>query len=126
MSYRVKVTSASVPRLRHTGKTYLKVAPQEIARALGAGHIERLTAGGGSPHGLHAIRADIARRLLSTGGRPSLAGTTKRQKIPFTPEDWTTLNRIAEELSEPNHRITAGQVASAIVHERLNRFESDE
>lgn len=121
MPYRVKVASASFRRIRHSGRVHAKVSPQEVARALGAQEIEPVAGLGGSPHGLHAIRADIANRLLSTGGRPSLVGTTRRQKIPLTPEDWTALERIAEELSEPDHRITAGQVASALVHERLTR-----
>ena len=125
MSYRVKVTSPSFRRIRHSGKTHPKVRPQEVAQALGAQEVEQVSVGG-SPHALHAIRADIANRLLSTGGRPSLVGTTRRQKIPLMPEDWTALERIADELSEPGHRITAGQVASALVHERLARFGRDE
>ena len=126
MSYRVKVTSASFRRIRHSGKIHPKVSPQEAARALSAQEVEPVAGVGGSPHALHAIRTDIANRLLSTGGRPSLVGTTRRQKIPLMPEDWTALERIADELSEPGHRITAGQVASALVHERLARFGRDE
>lgn len=123
MSYRVRVTSVSVPRVRHTGRTLPKVNPTEVARALGAEQVENLGGGAvGSPHALFAIREEIAKRLLSTGGRPSLRGTSRRQKVPLTPEDWSTLERVASELSDDDHRITAGQVASALVHERLEHF----
>lgn len=126
MAYRLKVTSDPFRGLRHTGTTQPEVSPKEVARALGAQAV-RTTAGvSGSPPSLQAIRADIAGRLLSTGGRPSLVGATLRQKIPLTPADWASLEQIARRLSEPAHRLTAGQVASALIHERLARFGGNE
>ena len=119
MTHRIKVASDSFRRIRHTGKTYPKVDAERFADVIGAGDVTRGAQLGGAPHGLHAIRNQLAERLLSTGGRPSLAGATRRQKIPLTPQDWEALERIAERLSERGNPVTPGQVASALVHEGL-------
>jgi len=119
MSYRVKVKSASFRRVRHTGKAYARIGGAEIADALGAEVLARIPQVGGAPYSIHALRSQLAARLFSTGGRPALQGAKRRQKIPLTAQDWRTLNRLAERLSTREKRVTAGQVASALVHEGL-------
>lgn len=119
MVNRLKVRSGSFRRIRHTGKTYPKLDAERFAKALGAADGARTAHVEGAPRGLYAIRDQLAKRLLSTGGRPSLEGATRRQKIPLTQEDWDALERMAEKLSNRGKTVTPGQVASALVHEGL-------
>lgn len=121
MAYRIRVRGDSFRRVRHSGKAYPKVDAQRFADAIGADEVTRAAEARGAPHGLHAIRDQLAERLLSTGGRRSLEGATRRQKIPLTPQDWEALERIAERLSDRGKTVTAGQVASALVHESLKQ-----
>lgn len=120
MAYRIKVTSRAYRGIRHSGKRYPKVDGKQLAQALGADEVSTSkNVDVGSSIDMYALRERLAERLLSTGGRPSLRDARRRQKIPLTGEDWESLERIAEQLSEPGRTITAGQVASTLVHEGL-------
>jgi len=37
-------------------------------------------------------------------------------------DDWRSLERIADRLSRPDYRVSAGQVASVLIHERLEQL----
>lgn len=110
--------------IRDIGKVHRLVSPEDVARALGAEEFHREPTPGGAPHVFYTVREDIMRRLTSKGGRPGLEGTTKRKKIPFTPSDWEALEGTAEHLTRTGTRVSPGQLASAIIHERLERFGS--
>jgi hypothetical protein len=72
---------------------------------------------------LFALRQELCERLQSTGGRRSLEGATRRQKIPLSEADWQRLQQLAE-LSQTNGmRPTAGQVAGTLLHQALEAFE---
>ena len=117
---RIKGTSRAYRGIRHSGKRSPKVDGKQLAQALGADEVSTSTnVDVGSSIDMYALRERLAERLLSTGGRPSLRDASRRQKIPLTGEDWESLERIAEQLSEPGRTITAGQVASTLVHEGL-------
>jgi hypothetical protein len=89
-----------------------------VAAAIGV-EVESASAAGVLPHDLRHLASQLEDRLQSSGGRPGLAGTERRQKIPLTPEDWSSLEAIARRLSRPGHRISPGHVASALIHEKL-------
>lgn len=91
----------------------------EVASALGAERLGEARERGGGPLALFALRQDLAERLRSTGGRRSLEGTTRRQKIPIGELDWLVLEYLASHLRSEERRPTASQVASALLRRAL-------
>jgi hypothetical protein len=96
-----------------------RVEPERVAEALGATIeiTEAMTPQ--SPIALVAMRQELLSRLTSTGGRPGLAGATRRQKIPLDDADWARLQKIAEALNDEEVKPTPGQVASVLLHRVL-------
>ena len=123
MASKLKITSRSVGAIRPKGATFRSVGPDTIAKALGADEVVRENLHG-APISLHALRRALESRIRSTGGRPSLEGATKIQKIPLKPEDWSRLEELAARLSRQGVSATAGQVASVMVHKQLELFGS--
>lgn len=76
-----------------------------------------------APPALRALRAEIASRLTSTGGRPALAGTVCRQKTPLNDEDWARLIRLARRFGQDRLHPTPGQVASALLRISLSNLD---
>ena len=112
-------------KVKATGRGARKVNAEAVALALGVATAESQL--GGHTHTVFAVlHRDFARRLKSSGGRPKLAGTTRRQKIPLQESDWETLVRIAEALRAQDIKATPGQVASTILHRVLGRIELDD
>src|SRR2546425_13186781 len=123
MAGKLKITSRSTGAIRHVGPAARPVAPEAIAKALGAELMSRENAHG-APISLHALRQELQSRVRSTGGRPALEGATKIQKIPLKPEDWSRLEELAAQLSQQGVSATAGQVASVMVHKQLELLGS--
>jgi len=121
MGSKLKVTSRAASAIRHSGPAFRTVGPDAVAKALGAEALPREDVHG-APISLHALRRQLEIRVRSTGGRPSLEGATKIQKIPLKPEDWSRLEALADELSRQGVSATAGQVASVMVHTQLQRL----
>src|SRR6266851_2405646 len=115
MAAKLKIASRSSGGIRHSGTAARSVGPAAIAKALGADVVSRENVRG-APIALHALRQQLERRVRSTGGRPSLEGASKIQKIPLKPEDWSRLEALAGELSQQGVSATAGQIASVLVH----------
>jgi hypothetical protein len=69
---------------------------------------------GGSPVSFHAIRAEVANRLRSTGGRPGLPGAEPR-KVTLTQEEWGMVRDLADAIARPGFRPSAGQVAGVLL-----------
>jgi len=122
MATRLKITSRSAGAIRHTGTVARAVAPEAIAKALGAAEIVSKANVQGAPISLHALRRELENRVRSTGGRPALEGATRIQKIPLKPEDWSRLEELADELARQGVSATAGQVASVMVHAQLEHL----
>ena len=120
---RVKMTSKSAPRIRDVGPTARRIEPRMIAEAVASEPIAKLRSGL-PPPALAALREELVRRLGSSGGRPSLAGTQRRQKIPLADADWAQLVALAEQVSDQNVRPTPGQIASAVLRLVLERTDS--
>lgn len=83
-------------RIRDIGVRSQKIESDTVAQALNA-EVVSSTEIHGSPITMYALRKAIGERLTSTGGRPSLEGNTRRQKIPISDQDWKELKHIAEE-----------------------------
>jgi hypothetical protein len=124
MASKVKITSRSLGAIRHVGAAARSIAPDEIAKGLGAEEIVLRENVQGAPISLHALRRELETRVRSTGGRPALEGATKVQKIPLKPEDWSRLEDLAARLSRKGVSATAGQVASVLVHKQLDLLRS--
>src|SRR5205807_8217595 len=114
-------TSRPASAIRHSGPAFRTVGPDAVAKALGAEAVPREDVHG-APISLHALRRQLEIRVRSTGGRPSLEGATKIQKIPLKPEDWSRLEELADELSRQGVSATAGQVASVMLHNQLEQI----
>jgi len=123
MGSKLKVTSRAASAIRHSGPAFRTVGPDAVAKALGAEALPREDVHD-APISLHALRRQLEIRVRSTGGRPSLEGATKIQKIPLKPEDWSRLEELAAQLSRQGVSATAGQVASVILRKQLELLES--
>src|SRR5687767_10693111 len=111
MTRRIRLSTKSAPRIRITTEPAKRIEPAEVAKALGAEPVSRaLFAPASHPVGV-SLRQELQRSLRSTGGRPSLEGAERVQKIPLSDEDWEQLVALAEELREEELRPSAGQVA---------------
>jgi hypothetical protein len=121
---KLKDTSRTVPRLRDVSKTVPKIDPSEIKQALGA-EDTGVAIGAFSPVTLRQIRAELARRLTSSGGRPALSGTSQRVKIPLSETQWAELERIADDVSGTGCKTSPGQVASVIISLSLRAIDAD-
>lgn len=120
MTRRVRDTSAQEKRLRDVGARERRVEPADLAAALGAEPVG--TAGARAPlFSMAGLHRELADRLRSTGGRPALEGTTRRQKFPLTDADWKELERLAEHLGA-----TPGQIASVLLHRVLANVDLEE
>lgn len=119
MAAKLKVTSRPAETIRHVGRVFRSISPEEVAKALGAQEVRSVESPRGAPISLYALRQQLASRLRSRGGRPSLDGATRIQKIPLKPEDWVRLGKVSAYLSRLGVSVTSGQVASAIVHDQL-------
>jgi hypothetical protein len=118
MATRIKTTGKKGPRVKVTSPRGQRVPPEQVAAALGADKVPG-SVRSQSPDTLAAVRQEIVHRLSSSGGRPSLKGTSRRQKIPLDDEDWERLRQIADALRDDEVRPTAGQVASVLLHRTL-------
>ena len=120
MASKLKIASRSGGTIRHAGVAVRPVGSDVIAKALGADEVVPMEHVHGAPISLYALRRELQARVRSTGGRPSLDGATKIQKIPLKPEDWSRLEELAARLSRQGVSATAGQVASVMVHRQLD------
>jgi hypothetical protein len=102
---KIKDTSQALPRLDET----------RISSALGAEPSKLSFSRGGGPLSMIQVRQELGRRLQSSGGRPALADTNLRTKIPLSESQWRELEEIAIEVASPGFSPSAGQVASVLI-----------
>lgn len=93
---------------------------ERIAKALGASRVVEVQAiSHQGPLGLLSLREEIAHRLQSTGGRPTDPDWTERRCVPFKPEIWKGLFRLAKEMSADGRKVSPAQVAAMLVEREL-------
>jgi len=114
MTNRVVLTDATKPRVVLDDAPKPRLNTADIATALGAAEVAEAPAQGGSPVYWYAIRAEVANRLRSTGGRPGLPGAEPR-KVTLTQEEWEMVRDLADAIAEPGFRPSAGQVAGVLL-----------
>ena len=119
---RIKLTGKSQPLIRDTGPAQPLVARVTIRDALDAEEVGAVFTTGGVPS-LAALRQELFRRLVSTGGRPALEGTARRQKVPLSDADWERLCELAQRLADGGPRPAPAQVASALLHLALENLD---
>ena len=61
------------------------------------------------------LRADMARRLTSTGGRLPNPGWKVQRLAPFGEARWRQLKELAEELSSNERKVSPGQLAAILI-----------
>jgi len=97
---------------------------EEIARALGAERVvslERLPSQG--PLDLLELRAEVQRRLRSTGGRPTDPDWDVRRLVPFRREGWQELERLARDCERNGQRVSPSQLAALLIERGLENLK---
>lgn len=118
----IAVAGSRQPTIRSTTARSRRIAI-DLGEAFGGVFAGQLSRRQASPVALLAVRSELARFLRSTGGRPSLEGAARRQKIPMADADWDRLQDLAAKVSGTGLRATAGQVASVILHRFLGDLD---
>lgn len=95
----------------------------EAAKA-GDGPLDHLRHGARSGMSFASLAENISRQLASSGGRPALEGAVGRKKIPLQSGDWQCLERAVAKLQRQGVRSSAGQVASVLLHEQIERLDA--
>jgi hypothetical protein len=115
MPRKIRDSATMQPVIRDVSVALPRIEPDEVAAALGAEPCrERLHSRLG-PISLLAVRQELLRRLRSTGGRPALAGATRRVKIPLRDQQWQQLEELAAEVLGDGSAPSAGQVAGVLL-----------
>jgi hypothetical protein len=124
MTKKIKVTGRRARTIRSTTVKARSVEPQDVARALG-GEILGPSVDATKPMPRVAgLRQRLFSALKSSGGRPSLQGTDRRQKIPMSDADWKSLEAIAASLASEGIAAAPGQVASQLLHDAIQAHQA--
>lgn len=89
---------------------------EAIAKALGAARIvdlQRPSSQG--PLDLLELRAEVHRRLRSTGGRPTDPDWGMRRLVPFRREGWQELERLAADCGRQGQSVSPSQLAALLI-----------
>jgi hypothetical protein len=124
MTKEIRTTETTFRPIRDTSSSLPRITPEQVWQALGA---EETTTGLSeilAPVTLFAVREELVNRLQSSGGRPALAGTTRRAKIPLSDEEWMQLEELAAAIAESGFAPSAGQVASVLLSLSLHAVAS--
>ncbi len=124
MTKRIRTTDTTLPPLRDTSNTLPRIDPAEVQQVLGAEALPSSLAAALAPLTLFALREELVNRLQSSGGRPALAGTTRRAKIPLSDEEWEQLEELAVAITSAGFAPSAGQVASVLLRLSLHALAS--
>jgi hypothetical protein len=116
MSQRITTTGPAQSRIRTTGNGQPHIDHAQVAAVLGAEPVEGTIQGNPGVVALYALRSELLRCRQSNGGRPGIAGTSQRLKIPLSDQDWTELEGLADQLSEAGFAPSPGQIASVLLH----------
>lgn len=115
MAKKDRKTAGYTP-IRDTSKTLPRIDASMVKEALGAEPSDlAIREMGAAPLSLFQVREELFERLQSTGGRPSLAGTSRRTKIPLSDDQWKKLEDIATEVASPGFSPSPGQIASVLI-----------
>lgn len=95
----------------------------DIRRALGAKRVVKLDARPSQgPLDLLNLREQFLRQLRSTGGRPTNPEWEISRSVRFKAAQWKRLERLADAFGAPGRRISAGQLASALMDQGIQNL----
>ncbi|MEW6753367.1 MAG: hypothetical protein AB1505_20655 [Candidatus Latescibacterota bacterium] len=98
-----------------------------LANALGASRVVSIAGTpSGGPIDLLQLRAEIRKRLRSSGGRPTDPGWSVQRLVPFRGERWSQLEELAGRLSTEERRVSAGQLAALLIERALDGISQHE
>jgi hypothetical protein len=124
MNSRIKSTSKPLPGVKTKSKGQRTIAKAKVGKSIGAKRVEAVKDEvAGSPPSLFGVRQELYQRLRSTGGRRSLEGAVRRQKIPLLEGDWERLEKVATLSASEGIQPTPAQVASILLHKALNELK---
>jgi hypothetical protein len=123
MARRITQSEGTTRRVNVKTSPVRRVSAVGLGEKLGAEAIGTMPLQGGPPLTFAAIREEVFRRLRSKGGRPGLEGV-ERKKIPLAERDWKAIEQVADHISEPGFRPSAGQVASVLLSVTLRDMNS--
>jgi hypothetical protein len=115
MRKKVRTTETTLPPIRDSGSPLRRIDPAQVQQALGAEEAPAGLTEALAPVTLFGLRKELVNRLQSSGGRPALAGTARRAKIPLSDEEWVQLEGLAAAIAAPGFAPSAGQVASVLL-----------
>jgi hypothetical protein len=115
MTKSIRPTETTLRPIRDTDSPLRRVDAAQVRQGLGAEETPQALAEALAPLTLFALREELVSRLQSSGGRPALAGTTRRAKIPLSDDDWHKLEELAAAIASPGFAPSAGQVASVLL-----------
>lgn len=126
MTPRIKSNSKPLPSIVSNSQRASSIDKTMVAKSIGAEDSQEIEIDPkGSPFALFALRQELSKRLRSTGGRRSLEGVSRRQKIPLSEEDWKRLQKLAEVSQSEGVHPTPAQVASVLLLQALNELEQE-
>src|SRR5262245_40066095 len=100
--------------------------PQEFADLFGAKIVGEVPDVGGGPFGMARLAHIMHHRLTPSQGerpgRPTDSSWQARPKVPMSEETQRRLNEIADEISTPERKVSAMQVAAQLLEEAVQRL----
>ncbi|MBI5515220.1 MAG: hypothetical protein HY909_15695 [Deltaproteobacteria bacterium] len=98
----------------------MRLDPARVSAALGSSRVVpvRGTPSRG-PLDLLALRAEVERRLRSSGGRPTDPDWTMSRIVRFQPARWEDLEQLAGTLSQEGRSVSPSQLAAMLVERGL-------
>jgi hypothetical protein len=115
MTKRIQTSEATFRPIRDSGASLHRIDANRVQEALGADGVSAALPETLAPITLFALREELVKRLQSSGGRPALAGVTRRAKVPLSDEEWLQLEELAAVVSSSGFAPSAGQVASVLL-----------
>ncbi|MFO7907635.1 MAG: hypothetical protein ACQESR_26545 [Planctomycetota bacterium] len=113
--------------IRDTSKTPTQIDASKVQAALGGEPADlAIREIGMGPLSMFQVREELFQRLQSTGGRPWLAGTSRRTKIPLSDRQWEELEDIATDVASPGFSPSPGQIASVLISLSLRSLRGKE
>ncbi len=127
MTKKIQLVGSTVPRIIVTTQTTVRrIDPEEVARALGADPTPVKVPDTPNPITRFVLRAELFRRLQSTGGRPGLEGNNLRRKIPLSDQDWHQLEALASQIAATTKLSPSpGQVGSVLLSLAIRSVMAD-
>lgn len=101
------------------------LSTDEVAALLGAEVTEDIGPVRLDPIGLGVLAGRIAKRLVSTGGRPTDKSWELARKVPMKRETWAKLEQDSKKFASRGVRVAPGQLAAMALERGLGLLESD-